>query len=132
MAGAQRSTGHLRCGCAAPSPGTNWAAQDLQGGARPRFGGLLSLLTPRGWRVYRDLLEREQAGVCGGCLSCGSPPRRVTSGDTSGRSPRPGRRRSGAEDGPPGANKRRKGEPAGGRERESLTKRRSVTVSEGT
>ena len=60
-----------------------------------------SQLTPRGWRACRGLLEREQAGVYGGCLSCGSPPPspgdlRPRSGDASqpvaGRSPR---RRSG-------------------------------------
>ena len=51
-AGAQRSRGHLRRGCAATSPATDWAAQDLQGGVRPRFG------TPVGFPAYSPGLAR--------------------------------------------------------------------------
>ena len=88
-------------------------------------------LTPRDWLArmpgpFRFVcLERERAELCGGCLSCGSPPHRMTCGDTSGRSPRRAIRGRAA----PGA-RQEKGEPAGGWMRASLTMSESGGVRE--
>ena len=68
VAGAQRSRGHLRRGCAATSPGTDWAAQDLQGGGEAEVwnpGGLPGLLTGAGApaRAFRSWSGRKCEGA---------------------------------------------------------------------
>ena len=118
VTGAQRCRGHLRRGCAAASPaGLIGPRRIFRGGGETAVwnpGVLPCLLPGAGARAGAFNLEREQAGVCGGCRFCGSPPRRVTSGDISGRSPRrrsgEGRRR--AREG--GASWRMRASPNGG------------------
>ena len=63
VAGAQRTRGHLRCGCAATSPAGLVGPRRIFRGGRgrglePRWA---SRLTPRAWRVSRGLSERERA-----------------------------------------------------------------------
>ena len=116
VAGAQRRRGHLRRGCAAASPAGLIGPRRIFRGGRGRVSAprRASPPTPRDWRACKGRSEKEREGACGGCRSCGSPPRRATSGGTSGRSPRRrsegGRRR--AREG--GASWRMRASPNGG------------------
>ena len=129
VAGAQRTRGHLRCGCAATSPAGLVGPRRIFRGGRgrglePRWP---SRLTPRGWRVSRGLSERLGAGAGRSvrglpkCLFCGSPPRRVTCGGTRDQWAQPPE----AIQGRAAPGKRRGSQLAN----ESLTKRRSEGTS---